>query len=361
MFKKADLIKLINEKNTSMMVEVLVILLVLFIGYLNFTDNTYDLSHYNNGDMHRGFERGIDVLTGTNSYSAFNPNNLLTQEKVPGFFPLYFMFMAAVARISNYSFVLFINNFRLIIFLCYSALGVVIYKHIREKNKIVAILSMVIFMFNRWTLMDVLALKQEAYVLLILAISLFILPKNKGLSYLLFGVATALKHLTILILPLYVYDLVLSKGAGKGLKKKFIYILLLLTPIILPSIPYLVQTPKNFVNAILFNVTREAESGSDDDLKTGFDKMLILYNQDNMNFGLLILPRLPMLTVLVLINFIFVKKLISMWEYIALTYCAFIAFNPTVFGQYFSWFFFFLSLALKDRINIQINKNKTLA
>jgi len=342
---------LLTEKNTSLMVEVLTLVLVLFVGYVLFLNNSFDLGYFNNGDVHRGFQRGVDLLNGVNSYLAFNPVNMLTQEKVPGFFPLYFVFMAVVTKLSQYSFVLFIDNLRYIIFVCYSALGLLIYKHLRSNSKLLAVFGMVLYMFNRWTLQDVLALKQESYVLLVLALSLVLLRKHKAMGFLLYGVATALKHLTLLVFPVYVVELLAAKTPAK---KYVLYFALFLAPIIVPSLPYLIQTPTNFVNAILYNVTRESETTSDTTIKTGFDKVLVLYNQDTVNTGLLLLPRLPMVVTLLLFTVVFFKRKVNMWQYCALTYAVFIGFNPTLFDQYFMWFFFFFSMSLKPRLKNQL-------
>jgi hypothetical protein len=318
------------------------------------------LDSYNNGDVHHGFQRAVSILNGVNPYDEFNPEGMLIQNKVPGFFPLYFYFMALITKISNYSFVLFMDNLRYVVFVAYLCTGLAIYLLLRKKSIALALFGMCLFMFNRWTLNDVFDLKQDTYVIFITILSLSFLKTNKKLSFLLFGTATALKHLTILISPIFAFEILnqiirawKNKGSSQALRKNILDMLLCLTlaliPIVIPSIPFIIQTPKNFFSSIMFNVTRKPEA-SGVKLNTGFDKMLVLYNQDkgNNNFYYM-LPRIPMVTLLILLIVLYYKKKVLMWEYCALTYVVFVAFNPVLFGQYYTWMMGFLPLMLRDR------------
>lgn len=345
------------SKYLNLIIESLVVFLILFFGLVVFSNNTLDFSFYHNGDVHRGFHRGLDVWAGVNSYLAFNPENMLTQEKVPGFFPLYFYIMAFFVWISNFSFVIFIDYLRFFTFIFYSIIGLLIYFYLRKTSILLALFGMCIFMFNRWTLFDVISLKQESYVLLLLLSSLLLLNKNKYLSFILFGFATGIKHLTILILPVYFFDYYLNVFKDKKFlkivfsdysKKYLISFFLMSLPIILPSISYFRDTPQNFINAILFNVTREPESTINEGIAVGLDRTLVLYNQDLMSSFLLFLPRMPLILILIVVNIMLFKGKISTWSYAALTYLSFISLNPTLFNQYIVWFFAFLPFIFKD-------------
>lgn len=346
-----------NDRSLTYLIEVLAVFTLLFFGLIVFSNNTLDFSFYHNGDVHRGFHRGIDVWSGVNSYQAFNPDNMLTQEKVPGFFPLYFYLMAFFAWISNFSFVIFIDYLRFFTFVFYSSIGLIIYFYLRKTSVLLAILGMCLFMFNRWTLYDVISLKQESYVLLLLISSLLLLNKNKYLAFFLFGFATGIKHLTILLLPLFLLDCYLnvfknnkfSKAVFSNAMKKYLFMFILMTlPIIIPSISYFMDTPEKFVNAILFNVTREPESAVNGNIAVGLDRTLILYNQDLTNGFLLFLPRLPLIVILIIVNILLFKGSIGLWGYASLSYLSFISFNPTLFNQYIVWFFAFVPFILRN-------------
>jgi hypothetical protein len=368
--KLKEILKYINEKSTSILVEILSVGLILFVGYLLFLNNSHGLETFNNGDVHRGFQRGINVLNGINSYLEFNPDQMLMQEKVPGFFPLYFHLMAVIARISNYSFVLFLDNLRSLVFTAYLSIGLFIYFYLRKQSKLLGVFGMALFMFNRWTLGDVYNLKQDTYVLFPLLISLWQLQKdnvkNKIVAYLLFGVATAVKHLTIFAAPVYALFLVKpffqffsnwdKELFLKKLARFVLYIFILVLPILGPSIPYILDTPRHYKNAIMYNLTREGESKKN--LGTGFDNLLVLYNQDrnNTNFYYM-LPRAPMFIVfLLLVIALFIGK-INVWKYCAFAYLIFVIFNPVIFGQYYVWFLAFAPLVLmkENRINTKLS------
>jgi len=340
--------KIFNFLNSKSLLEFMIFISLLFFSLIVFANNSFDFNFYHNGDVHRGFHRGIDVWAGVNSYESFNPDNMLTQEKVPGFFPLYFYFMAFLVYLADYSFVKFIDILRVFTFIFYIVLGFLVYFNLRRFGIILAFISVVFFMFNRWTLFDVISLKQESYVLLLLLISLLVLEKNKYLAFFLFGVATGIKHLTILIFPIYLLyayrDIVLT-NIFERIKKLIILSSIFLSPVVLPSISYFYDNPEKFVNSIFFNATREPESVFVSNYIVGLDRTLILYNQDLMTDFLLTLPRLPLLSVLVLINILLVKNKLDKWSYAFLTYFAFVSFNPVLFGQYMVWFLLFLSLS----------------
>jgi hypothetical protein len=169
--------------------------------------------------------------------------------------------------------------------------------------------------------------------------------KHPNISYALYGVATALKHLTILLLPIYICYLVCARSAFDAkstVKRILVLVALFLAPIVIPSIPYFLNSPTHMINSIAFNVTREPETMFDDNKEVvGFNKMFVLYNQDNMSPFLLLLPRIPMIAMFLLLSIIYFKKVLSKWQYAMLAYVIFVSFNPTLFGQYFMWFFTF--------------------
>jgi ABC-type sugar transport system permease subunit len=78
--------------------------------------------------------------------------------------------------------------------------------------------------------------------------------------------------------------------------------------------------------------------------------MLVLYNQDRFNNPLFYaLPRVPLILMVLLIAAALVKKAINIWHYCALVYLVFIAFNPVLYGQYFTWMFAFVAFTLPDK------------
>lgn len=350
-------LKRVNEKNTGLLIEILAVLLLMFVGYLIFLNNPKGLNSMNNSDVHRGFQRGITVLEGGNPYLEFNPEQMLLQEKAPSFFPLYFYLMAFFARVSDYSFVLFIDNLRFLVFTAYVSIGATIYLLLRKQSRLLAFSGMFFFMFNRWTINDILSLKQDTYIIILLLVSLVLLKKNKYASFLILGVATAIKHLTVFALPVFALEILRSFWLNRSnlrspqmlleLKKSVIYVLLFLFPILAPAIPFMRESPTNFFYSFVYQVTRESESSTA--LDTGFDKMLILYNQDkNQNIFYFMLPRLPMLAAyLGLVAALFAGKL-NKWRYCAFAYLIFIGFNSVLFMQYYVWAMAFLPLVLLE-------------
>jgi hypothetical protein len=211
-------------------------------------------------------------------------------------------------------------------------------------------------MFNRWTLGNVYDLKQDTYVLVTLLGSMLLLRKNKSLAFFLFGVATAIKHLTVFALPIFLFELLKplyqmrggwrSTAFKKEIGKSLLYGFLLILPILGPSIPYIKEAPRHYTNAILYNLTREAENEANI-LDSGFDKLLIRYNQDKNNTPFYyMLPRAPMLIAFLLLTAALFLGKIDKWKYSAFSFLIFVSFNPVLFNQYYVWIMAFLPFTL---------------
>jgi hypothetical protein len=240
---------------------------------------------------------------------------------------------------------------RYVVFAAYLGIGLIIYLKLRRQSKLLGLFGMFIFMFNRWTLNDVFGLKQDSYVLVLVLLSLIHLKKNKIISYFLFGIATAIKHLTVFISPIYALALILplyekrkewrSKEFLDRVGRFFIYTFFLVLPILGPSIPFFLETPKHYTHSIMYQLTRESEA--DTSLDTGFDKVLVLYNQDrNQTMFYYLLPRAPMLIAFILLTLLLFMRKINGWKFAAFSYLIFVSFNPVLFSQYYTWLMAFL-------------------
>jgi hypothetical protein len=174
-------------------------------------------------------------------------------------------------------------------------------------------------------------------------ISLILLNKRTKLSFLLYGIATGIKHLTVFAFPVYMLELIrLSRDIKKNLFQVIVLCFLLISPILIPSLPYLSKNRSTFFNAILYNGTRVPEA-SDTDRNSGLNKLFVLYNQDRFNTPIFYaLPRIPLLVAVFALSLALFRKKLDMWQYCAFVYIGFVAFNPVLYGQYFTWTFAFL-------------------
>ncbi len=339
--------KLYRQLTIDKALELLAVGLMVFLAYLVVSNNVLPPEKYNNSDIHRGFQRGMSVSQGVNPYLEFNPNLMLDQEKVPGFFPLYFYAMSVIAKLAKYSFIIYLDILRWLVFVSYISLGVTVYLLMRSRGRLIAYITLAILLFNRWTINDVIELKQDTYVLLLLMLSLMVLKTRTKASFLLYGLATGIKHLTIFVLPVYFLELlIMRKNLKKNLGTIVVSSLLFLAPLVIPAIPYLVKSPQNFINALLYNGTRVPEA-NDIERNSGLDKLLVLYNQDRFNSPVFYaFPRLPMIIIMLICITALFRGRIDTWQYCALAYVVFVAFNPVLYGQYFTWAFTFIMFLL---------------
>lgn len=336
------------EKTTSVIVEVLAVALIIFIGHVVLLSNSYGLDDMQGSDLHWEFFWATDVSLGTNPYLSFDTKQLLAQEKVPGLLPFYFLVLAYVAKFGDFSFVLFLDFWRYIVFFAYSGVGVLIYLFVRPKSKLLAIFFVMYFMLNRLIISSVAGMKQDLLAIFFVMLALSLIKKNKLLAFLFFGIATGIKHLTVFIAPIFLLEFIEIYSGGvtlEKIKRGVIVLLISTAPIVIPAIPFLVQSPEHFTGSILFNLTREPEAGIQ--RHTGFDRLLVLYNNEvNNNTFFYMLPRLPFLVVYLMCFYLLVIKRLSYFTFASLAYLVFVTFNPVMFGQYQTWFLAFLPLGL---------------
>jgi len=251
--------------------------------------------------------------------------------------------MFVLAHISDYSFVTFLDTLRVFVFFSYVGLGLTIYLLTRSRGRLPAFIVIAIFLFNRWTVEDVVDLKQDTYVLLALILSLALLKRKPALSFFLYGVATAIKHITIFAFPIYFFELIyLVKNYKEKTARHVLLVLLMILPVIGPAIPFFIDTPQNFMNALLYNGTRVPEA-SGTDKNSGLNKLLVLYNQDRFQSPIFYaMPRIPLMVVVLALTIVYAFRKLNRWQYCAFAYIAFIAFNPVLYGQYFTWAFAFI-------------------
>lgn len=350
-----NLTKYLTEKTTSLALEIGALCLVFFVAYIVFANNTYGLKALTNSDIHWEYEWSISVINNVNPYLKQNPQHMLTQEKVPGLLPLYFYVLGSLAKIADYSVVSFFDLLRVVIFFIHITLGVTIYLLVRSHGKVVALLCMLVFMFNRWVLGSSFQLKQDSLACLLLLVSIHNLKNKKYLAFLLYGLATGIKHLTLLVFPIYLLYMAepilvsikntrVSAKVLKPISVSALLFLLFLAPLVISAFPFVTKTPDKFAASLLYNLTREPEG---ENVRVGFDKLLILYNQDQNNTQFYyMLPRLPFVLILLLVAYLYMSHKINVWVYCALTYTVFIGFNPVVFNQYYTWLFVFVPLGL---------------
>ncbi len=105
---------------------------------------------------------------------------------------------------------------------------------------------------------------------------------------------------------------------------------------LLTSLPFIVDAPRSVFTALFFAVTRSSQA----DLGApAFGRILHLQGLAGIGMMLLLMG---------LIYLMAWRKQLTMSTGGLAIYAVFIAFNPTIFNQYFLWFIVFIPFALSD-------------
>ena len=199
---------------------------------------------------------------------------------------------------------------------------------------------------NRWSIASVSSSKQDFIAIAFIMASFYFFEKKPKVAYLLYGFSLGIKHLGIFFAPIYLLPLI----TGERKFKEFLSDLALIAiPILIPSIPFMIDDIKSFFMSIMFSFTRTPES--DTGILYGYQKLLTLYNTqtyNNVSTFTLMLPRLPLVVFSLLNVFLFFTKRIGKFYYVLFAIVIFISFNPVYFDQYLLWMTPFVFYSIVD-------------
>ncbi len=299
---------------------------------------------FDRADIKQEYLASVDITSGRNPYNKILDGDLLINRKYTTLFPLYYYFLALIIYYSNYVFEAFMGNYRLVLFFFEAISFLFIYLYFRRVNlKLLGILAASFFILNRWTIDLMADAKQDIVAIAFIVVSLYFFKTKIKLSYLLYGISLGIKHLGIFILPVYFTPIIYKT---RSLKMFLLDLSLIISPILVPSIPFLLDNLKSFVFSIVFSITRKPATTS---VPFGYDKVLVFYNVGVKNNKVIyyLVPRIP-LVIFSSINLIllFLKK-VPVNFYVSSSIFIFIAFNPVLFDQYLTWVtpFFFFAIA----------------
>jgi uncharacterized membrane protein len=190
---------------------------------------------------------------------------------------------------------------------------------------------------NRWTLYTVRSGGLDELALLLLLLSLACLTRKRRLALLLFGTSLAIKHVALLVVPLYLVWTWQSPRPERWTRTVQAALWLALVPLAV-SLPFLWWDASAFVGSFLSSVTRPAD---------GLAHVSAVGSLLGLHGGV---ARLPLLLLAALILLITADgQVIGRYTAILLMFATFIDFNTVLFPQYFVWVIPFIVLAAIER------------
>jgi hypothetical protein len=329
---------LMKRKLFLYILQLVIFVFIVFLAVSVNNSNKKQHWEYYNSDIRYEYLNGIDFIQGKNPYTKVLQYNLLTNHKYATLFPLYYYYIGYVAKAVNFDYDTFLDVYRAQLYIAEIIGAVIIYLIFKRENKyLLGFVAATFFMFNRWTIANIIDGKQDVIAILFLMAFFYFFTspkkKNKVISFLLFGISIGFKHVGIFIAPLLLLPFIRKEITFKDFIKGFC---LFLIPTIVVGSFHILQNPLAFFYSMLFSFTRESSKLN---TEFGYQNILVLYNVGvkNNNIIFYLLPRLPLVVFSVLnITLLWLKKLPPML-YCFTAMFIFIAFNPVLFSQYFTW------------------------
>ncbi len=338
--------KLVNDKTLDRLIEIVAVLAVFLLAFVVNKSNYVSYQDLASSDIFYEYSSAVNISNGINPYTKILRGSLLSNNKYATLFPIYYYYLLGIAAISKYSFTQFIDIYRYILFGAECLAFIFTYLKFRKINKYMLGFAAASFLIlNRWVINNVADMKQDTVAIALLMASLYFIDSKRRLSYLLYGLSLSIKHLGILIFPLYLLPIVNKEWKWK---QSCLNLALVAVPLLLPSIPFIVDNYKAFILSLMFSLTRAPTSAGTTALY-GYEKLLVLYGSGK-NFSLLLalLPRLPLLGFSLLNILLLFTKKIPRYIYALFSIVLFITFNPVYFDQYFFWSAPFILYSLTD-------------
>ncbi|MFH0792670.1 MAG: hypothetical protein V2A74_01415 [bacterium] len=294
-------------------------------------------------DIFANYNESLRIAHGVNPYARLLESDMIHNDKYPTYLPLFYVLGAGVINLGLEDFDSWVNFWRWISLLCMIGIGLILFAQGQMRGKPgVGVLVMALWLFNRWTMHVAYIAHTDFLALLPFLLSLLLLDKRPRTAMLLYSVSLALKHIAILILPLFLWWGALSVVKMRGEKESLGHRGLDLTKSValmgfiafstigIVSLPFLIWDPGAFIRGLAFSVTRQGA-----DPTPGLNAVLPHHG---------IAARLPLVIILLFIFYFGAKNVLSRLECVVLMILAFLGFNPVFFHQYMVWSLPFLLL-----------------
>lgn len=328
-------------------VEILAIILLFYVVKIVNKANYTPTNWGNKPDIHYEYMAAQDIGDRVNPYKRVLDGNMVWNKKYATLFPLYYYFLLGIAWFSKFVFIDFYHNFGKVLYLFQFIAFIFTYLQFRRYDKkVLGFVAGAFLVLNRWSIASVSSSKQDFIAIAFIMASFYFFEKKPKVAYLLYGFSLGIKHLGIFFAPIYLLPLI----TGERKFKEFLSDLALIAiPILIPSIPFMIDDIKSFFMSIMFSFTRTPES--DTGILYGYQKLLTLYNTqtyNNVSTFTLMLPRLPLVVFSLLNVFLFFTKRIGKFYYVLFAIVIFISFNPVYFDQYLLWMTPFVFYSIVD-------------
>jgi hypothetical protein len=293
-------------------------------------------------DIYYIWRDGVRLANGENPYAYDHlPEPGERPTKHPSYLPLFYLAVAGVHHLGIREYATWLHVWRAVLILAHVTIATQLYlAGQRAGRPLLGLFGALFWSLNRWTLYTVRAGGLDELALLFLLVSLQCFVRRRRLAFLLLGTSLAIKHVGLLVTPLYlVWTWQRSKDSQwirwKAVVPAALWIALIPAAV---SLPFIWWDAGAFTRSILSSVTRPSD---------GYAHVSAVGSLLGLRGGLARVPLLLLLTLVVLVAAH--RQVIGRYAAVLLMFAAFTDFNTVLFPQYFAWVIPFIVLAAGER------------
>jgi hypothetical protein len=294
-------------------------------------------------DIYYIWRDGVRLADGINPYAYDQlPERDERPTKHPSYLPLFYLAVAGVHTLGVREYTTWLHLWRAVRIVAHITITVLLYvAGQRAGRPLLGLFGALFWSLNRWTLYTVRSGGLDELALLFLLLSLECFGQRRRVAFLLFGTSLAIKHVGLLVAPLYlVWTWQCSEQSARRERRTRTAraaLWIALIPVAV-SLPFLWWDPSAFIRSILSPVTRSAD---------GYAHVSAIGTLLGLRGSAARIPLLLLATLVLLVAAS--RQVIGRYTTVLLMFTAFTDFNAVLFPQYFAWVIPFIVLAAEER------------
>jgi hypothetical protein len=294
-------------------------------------------------DIYYIWRDGVRLADGANPYAYDRqPDPDEKPTKHPSYLPLFYLAVAGVYKLGIHDYQTWLALWHAVRIAAHITITILLFRAgQRAGHPLLGLFGALFWSLNRWALYAVRSGGLDQLALLFLLLSLGCFGQRRRLAFLLLGTSLAIKHVALLVVPLYLVwtwqDSEATSRRARGIGSVQAALWIGLIPVAV-SLPFLWWDAGAFVQSILASVTRPAAA----------------YGHVSAVGALLGLrgsvARIPLVLLASLILLVAAyRQVIGRYTTVLLMFTVFTDFNTVLFPQYFAWVIPFIVLAAGER------------
>jgi len=294
-------------------------------------------------DIFYHYAEAMRIKAGENPYQRIVGQGLLRNRKYPTLFPSAYLLILGLSALVRFDFTALTFVLRSLIVLADILIVFILLRIARDRGLPFLGLGAAIFwLFNRWSLYNFAQARLDTIVLSLVLLAVYLYhEESRFWPFLVMGVSLSIKHIGVFILPLFFFDALRRKDFGKLVTQ----VLILSSVPVIFSLPFVFRNPLGFLSSMGFSLTRVAASPTAGAswaylLDKYRGKLLLGRFGESLflrTFLYYFFPRLPLFIGFSLVTVFAYLENWGKYIFAFVGLLVFLATNPVIFSQYFSW------------------------